>query len=108
MQIDSNQVLVIGGLVIVAIYLGLSLVARSAPDLKHGAALAVAWFTAVSAVDIALQVYQAESSQLGILASQKPIILIGSGVMIWLAVGGIWTAFSSPFNKKVLTPSQAN
>lgn len=108
MQIDSNQFLVIGGLVFIAIYVGTSLRARSTPDLKHGAALAVAWFTAVSAIDIASQVYLAEPSQLGILATQKPIILIGSGVMLWLAVGGIWTALTSPFNKKVLKPSQAS
>jgi hypothetical protein len=106
-QIDSTQFLVIGGLIAIGIYLGASMLARSTPDLKHGAALVVAWFTVVSVIDIALQVYQAEPHQLGILANQKAIILIGSGVMLWLAVGGIWTALTSPFKKKALKVSQA-
>lgn len=89
------------------IYLGASLLARSTPDLKHGAALVVAWFTVVSVIDVALPVYQAEPHQLGILANQKAIILIGSEVMLWLAIGGIWTALISPFKKKALTVSQA-
>jgi hypothetical protein len=107
LQIDSTQFLVIGGLIAMGIYLGASLLARSTPDLKHGAALVVAWFTVVSVIDVALQVYQAEPHQLGILANQKAIILIGSGVMLWLAIGGIWTALISPFKKKALTVSQA-
>lgn len=106
-QIDSTQFLVIGGLIAIGIYLGASILARSIPDLKHGAALVVAWFTVVSVIDIALQVYQAEPQQLGILANQKAIILIGSGVMLWLAFGGIWTALTSPFKKKALKVSQA-
>lgn len=105
MQIDSTQCLVVGGLIATGIYLEASLLYRSTPDLKHGAALVVAWFTVVSVVDIALQVYQAEPHQLGILANQKAIILIGSGVMLWLAVGGIWTALISPLKKKALKAS---
>lgn len=105
MQIDSTQCLVVGGLIATGIYLGASLLYRSTPDLKHGAALVVAWFTVVSVVDIALQVYQAEPHQLGILANQKAIILIGSGIMLWLAVGGIWTALISPLKKKALKAS---
>jgi hypothetical protein len=106
LQIDSTQFLVVGGLVAIGIYLGASLLARSTPDLKHGAALVVAWFTVVSVIGIALQVYQAEPHQLGILANQKAIILIGSGVMLWLAVGGIWTALASPLKKKASKISQ--
>ncbi|MGL6247052.1 hypothetical protein [Pseudomonas sp.] len=106
LQIDSTQFLVMGGLIAIGIYLGASALARSTPDLKHGAALVVAWFTVVSVIDIVLQVYQAEPYQLGILANQKAIILIGSGVMLWLAVGGIWTALTSPLKKKALKISQ--
>ncbi|WP_397452730.1 hypothetical protein [Pseudomonas sp. NA-150] len=96
MALDQISCSILGSLMLIAIYLGLSLYHKQPPDLSHALIIAMSSSGVVAAVALGSLTYFSEPENLGVLKDQKASILIGTLAMTWVSVVSAYSSVMHP------------
>ncbi|WP_312141171.1 hypothetical protein [Stutzerimonas nitrititolerans] len=89
-KIDSlGCSIILAGLLLVAYLFGCWR-RRAEPNLAQGLTIAIAAFGVVAAVDLGWVAYSSSREELGVLAVQKPAIVIGAFSMAWVSISSAY------------------